>query len=177
MYKKKYGKMTVGAWLNAEMEQSRPFLMLFVGAILVGAGMLVRLSVGSPYRLMPTLTECEHLPPLWLLGLLWSAALFTVGCAGGFVLGYRERGTNGEKYKGGMFFLLLSGMELLWYAVFFGGGMVFASVLLAVAVLCVSVAATVCFAHVSKFAGMILVFHDIWLAYMVVLNFFVMFSY
>ena len=176
MYKKKFGRMTVGAWLNWEMEQTKPFLMLFVGAMLTGVGFLVRFSVGSPYERMPMLALCEHLPPLWLLGLLWSAALFTVGCAGGFVLGYRERGIAAEKYKGGMLFLLLSALELLWYAVFFGGGLLFASALLAVGILCASVVTTVCFARVSKFAGMILAFHDVWLAYMVVLNFLVLFS-
>ena len=175
MYKKKFGRMTVGAWLNWEMEQTKPFLMLVVGAMLTGVGFLVRFSVGSPYQRMPMLVHCEHLPPLWLLGVLWSAALFTVGCAGGFVVGHRDRSLITEKYKGGMLFLLLGAMELLWYAVFFGGGLLFASALLAVGVLCISVAATVCFARVSKFAGMILVFHNVWLVYMVVLNFYVLF--
>ena len=28
LYKKKYGKVTVNAWLNMEMEQSRPAVMI-----------------------------------------------------------------------------------------------------------------------------------------------------
>ena len=42
MHKKKYGKITVSAWLNLELSQSSPALML-----LVGFGLLIASVVGS----------------------------------------------------------------------------------------------------------------------------------
>ncbi len=176
MYKKKFGKMTVSAWLNSEMEQSSTFLMVFGGIVLLTVGLLVRFAVGAPYRMMLELGIGDLVPPVWLMGLLWSVSLFTVGCAGGFVFGYRERGCLTEKYKGCMFFLLLAVLEMLWYPAFFSAGMVFISVLLAVGILCLSVAVTSCFYRVTKFAGMIFLLHDVWLVYMVILNFAVLFK-
>lgn len=67
MHKKQYGKMTVSAWLSAEMERSNPVLMLTVGILLTIAGILVRCWIGSPYRTILELGLAEILPPAWLL--------------------------------------------------------------------------------------------------------------
>lgn len=175
MYKKKYGRMTVSAWINSEMEQSTPILMVFSGLLLLVIGWLVRLSAGAPYRMILELGVGEMVPPVWVMALIWSFALFSIGAAAGFVLGYRERGCQGEKYKGCMFFLLLALLEMLWYPTFFSLGLIFVSVLLSIVILCLAVSVTACFYRVSKFAGMILLLHDVWLAYMLILNFFVLF--
>lgn len=175
MYKKKYGRMTVSAWLNSEMEQSKPILMVIVGILICLIGLLVRIGVGAPYRMMLELGIGDLVPPVWLMALLWSMALFSIGCAGGFVIGYRERGYPGEKYKGCMLFLLLVVLEMLWYPMFFSLGFVFLSVLLTVLILCLSVATTSCFYRVSKFAGMIFLLHNAWLIYLLILNFSVLF--
>ena len=108
MFKKKYGKMTVNAWLVSEMEATRPWVMLLGGILLTAGGILVRLFCGSPYRRMLELGIAELTPPVWLMTLLWTVAFFTVGCAGGFVLGYRVAGCDGEKYKGCMLFVLFA---------------------------------------------------------------------
>ena len=175
MYKKRYGRMTVSAWLNSELEQSSPALMVVAGLLLLVLGWTVRFGVGAPYRMLLELGVGDIVPSVWLMALLWSIELFPVGCAAGFVLGYRERGCIGEKYKGCMFVLLLALMELLWYPTFFSLGLIFLSVLLSILILCLSVAVTAIFYRISKFAGMILLLHDIWLIYMLVLNFFVLF--
>lgn len=176
MYKKKYGRMTVSAWLNSEMEQSKPIVMILFGVLVFVIGWVVRFSVGAPYRMMLELGIGEIVPPVWLMALLWSMAFFTVGCAIGFVLCYREHGYPGEKYKGCMLAILLIVLEMLWYPIFFSAGLVFFSVLLSFLILCLSVAVTSCFYRVTKFAGMILLLHDIWLLYMVFLNCFVLFQ-
>ena len=92
LYKKKYGRMTVSAWLNSELEQTKPILMVIVGALLLMIGLVIRIGVGTPYRMMLELGIGDLVPPVWLMTLLWSMALFSIGCAGGFVIGYRERG-------------------------------------------------------------------------------------
>ena len=176
MHKKQYGKMTVSAWLASEMERSNPFVMLTVGVLPVLAGIPVRIWVGSPYRTILLLGIDDRVPPVWLMMLCWTVALFTVGCAAGFVFAYRACGRREEKYKGCMFFILLAVLEFCWYPAFFGAQMIFLSALLAIACLCVSLAATFSFYRVTKFAGMIFLLHDIWLIYMMILNFAILFQ-
>lgn len=171
MHKKKYGKITVSAWLNSEFANSSCFVTVLFGVILTVFGILVRVWTGSPYRAILELGIGEIVPPVWLMTFLWTLALFINGCAAGFVSAYRLGGYDGEKYKGILYFVLLSMLELLWYPTLFGAELVFLSVLEAVLILCVSVATTVSFYRVTKFAGMLLLLHDVWLIYMLILNF------
>ncbi len=176
MHKKKYGKMTVNAWLNSELERSTPPVMILFGVLLCMAGILVRALSDSPYRALLELGIADIVPPVWLMTLLWTIAFFTLGCAGGFVLAYRTSGgCEVDKYKGCMFFVMLSVAELCWYPLFFSANLIFFSVLLCLLILCLSVAVTVLFYHVTKLAGMIILFHDLWLIYMLILNFAVLF--
>ncbi len=175
MYKKKYGKMTVGAWLNMEMNQTRPMLMLVVGAIMLAGGMAVRFAVGNPYIMLLALDIGDIVPPVWLMTLLWSVSFFVIGAAAGFVLGYRLGGCEVDKYKGGMLFVMLAVLELCWYPTLFGAGLVFLSVLESILTLCLSVGVTLCFYRVSKFAGMLFLLHNVWLCYMLILNFAILF--
>ncbi|MBE6589509.1 MAG: tryptophan-rich sensory protein [Ruminococcaceae bacterium] len=175
MYKKRYGKIKVGAWLTLEMNQSNAVLMLILGVAFTLGGIAVRFAVGSPHLTVLALDIGELLPPVWMMCVFWTVAFFTVGCAAGFVLGYRGSGCEVDKYKGGMLFVLLAVFELCWYPTFFGAGLLFLSVLECILILCLSICVTVCFSRVSKFAGMLLLMHDIWLIYMLILNFAVFF--
>lgn len=175
MYKKKYGKVTVNAWLNMEMEQSRPSVMVLFGILMMAAGIIVRIAVGSPYMTILALDIADLLPPVWLMSLLWTFAFLTIGCAAGFVLGYRAGGCEVDKYKGSMLFVVLAVLELCWYPTLFGAGFLFLSVLECILILCFSVGVTLCYYRVSKFAGVLFLLHDIWLIYMLILNFAVFF--
>ncbi len=175
LHKKKYGRMTVNAWLNMEMERSNPFVMIAFGVLLTVIALLVRGFTGSPYAVILALDVRDMIPPVWIMTLLWSVSFLVVGAAGGFVLAYRASGREADKYKGCMFFVLLSVMELLWYPTFFGAQMLFLSVLIAILCLCLSIAVTAAFYRVTKLAGMLLFLHDVWLVYMLILNFAVLF--
>ncbi len=170
MYKKQYGRMTVRGWLNSEMDCASAPLTVGAGVLLLIAGLIVRFKVGGPYRVMMEMGIGELVPPVWLMGLLWSLSLFLIGCAAGFVLGYKKSGYAIEKYKGCMVFVLLSVLELVWYYVFFGKSLVFISVLISIGVFVLSLWITALFYRVTKFAGMLFLLHDIWLLYMVILN-------
>ncbi|MBQ9806710.1 MAG: tryptophan-rich sensory protein [Clostridia bacterium] len=175
MYKKKYGNRSIGAWLSMEMDRSRPIVMVLCGIAMLAGGMIVRFTVGSPHLMLLALGIGGVVPPVWLMSLLWSLSFLIIGCAAGFVLGYRAGGCDVEKYKGGMIFVLLAVLELCWYPTLFGAGLVFLSVLECILILCLSVGVTVCFYRVSRFAGMLFLLHDVWLIYMLILNFAVFF--
>ena len=171
MYKKKYGHMTPGAWLNSELERTNPIMMVAIGMLLTVGGILVRAFVGSPHRVLLELGIGDMLPPVWIMTALWGIALFSIGCGAGFVLGMRRGGYDGERYKGCMFFVLLAVLELCWYPTFFKAELYFLSVLESILILCLSLGVSFCFSRVSKFASAIFVFHTIWLIYMLILNF------
>ncbi len=165
----------MGAWLNLELEQSSPILMILFGIGLMIAGIAVQIYVGSPYRVIMELGVNEIMPPMWIMSFLRTLAFFTIGCAAGIVLGYRDHGCKVEKYRGCLFFVVLAALELLWYPTLFGSAWVFLSVLESLLILCLSICVTVNFYRVTKFAGMILLLHDIWLIYLLILNFAILF--
>lgn len=171
LYKKRYGRMTVAAWLNSELERSNCFVTVLVGILLTVAGIAVRAWVGSPYPTILALGISEITPPAWVMTLVWSLWFFVIGCAAGFVLAYRCPGIDGEKYRGVLLFVLLAFLELAWYPTLFGAQLVFLSVLESVGALCLSLAVTFAFYRVTKFAGMLMLLHDVWLLYMMILNF------
>lgn len=175
MYSKRYGKLTARAWLNREMENAHPFGMLLAGVGCMLGGIILRGCAGSPYPVILELGIGELIPPAWMMAFLWSASFFTIGCAAGFILGYRQAGGAEEKYKGCMLFLLLYAAELCWYPALFAARLVFLSALLCVLILCISIWVTACFYRVAKLAGLLLLLHDVWLIYMVILNFAVLF--
>ncbi len=175
MYHRKYGKTTISGWLNMELAQSNIFLSLLGGALLASLGIVCRALTGSPYRVLLELGVGELVPPVWLMTLLWTVSFFTVGFATGFVLGYRMQGSREAKYKGGMFAILLCALELIWYPTLFGASLVFVSVLLCLCILVASITATVSFFRVSSFAGLLMVLHDVWLSYMLMLSIAVLF--
>ncbi len=176
MYKKNYGRVTLGAWLNMELCETRPALMLLMGVLMLAGGILVRFFTGSPHLTLLGLDIGDLVPPVWLMTLLWSVAFLTVGCAAGAVLGHRSAACDVDRYKGGMLFVLLAVLELCWYPTFFGAHLLFLAVLECVLILCLSIGVTLCFYRVSRFAGMLMLLHDIWLIYLLFLMFAVFFK-
>ena len=175
MYRKKYGKMTFSAWLNVEMEQTSLPITIFGGVLLAAASIAVRIVSGNPYRVMLELGIADLVPPVWLMTVLRFLSFVTAGCAAGLVLGYRERGCFAEKYRGCMLFILLALLELCWYPTLFVAGLVFLGLVLALLMLCLSICVTISFLRVSKLSGLILILHDVWLTYLVILCFAIFF--
>lgn len=171
MYKKKYGKMTFGAWLNSELEQSNCIVTVVFGILAAIAGILVRVWVGSPYRSILELGIEEISPPAWVMTILWTLVFFINGCAAGSVISCKIGGCESEKYKGCFYFVLLTGLELLWYPTLIGSQLVFLSVLESILILCLSIIVTLLFYRVSRLAGLLFWLHDIWLIYMLIMNF------
>ena len=167
--------MTVGAWLGSELERSNIIVIILIGGLAAVAGILVRIWVGSPYPSILELGIGEITPPAWIMTFLWTLAFFINGCAAGCVLSYRVGGCETEKYKGCLYFLLLCVVELLWYPTLFGSHLVFFSLLESILILCLYVITTLIFYRVTKFAGMLLLLHDVWLIYMLIMNFAVLF--
>lgn len=168
MYKRKYGKMTSAAWLNAELEQSSSFLTVLLGVLMTVAYFVVRWLTGSPYQKMLELGIADMMPPVWFFSLLQLFGFLTVGCAAGLVLGWRTSDCAAEKYKGCLLFVLMAAVELCWYPTLFGGGLLFLCLLEAILMTALCICVTVCFFRISTLAGILLTCHSVWLLYLLI---------
>lgn len=162
MYRRKYGRMTALGWMSAEMRQTSPALSVIVGCLCAILYVAVRSASGTPYAVMLALGIGDLVPPVWLMTALRFLSFLTLGCAA-------------EKYRGGMFFLLLLALELCWYPTLFRSAQVFLAVLESLAVLVLSLLVTVSFFRVSRIAGTILVLHSVWVTYLMLLTFAIFF--
>ena len=170
MFGKRNCKITARAWLSQQVAQTNLIFTLAVGIATLLCCIFVRAVCGTPYRVMLELGISDLIPPVWLFTLLQAVAFFTVGCAAGFVLGYRPVCCLAEKYKGGMLFVLAAAVELCWYPLLFVGGLVLLSLLQAILAFSLAILTTITFFRVSRFAGWIFVLHDIWLFYLFILT-------
>ncbi len=175
MYRKKYGKMTFAGWLNAEMEKTGLGITVAVGVILAVACIAVRISCGGPHEMILALGIADLVPPVWLMSAMRFLSFFTAGCAAGLVLGYKDRSCLVEKYRGGMFFVLLAVLELCWYPTVFGAGLLFLAMLEALIQLFLAIVVTISFFKVSRLAGWIMTLHCVWLSYLMILTFAIFF--
>lgn len=170
MIGKRCGGMTFRARISLEIQQSGIGWMI-AGGVLTGLSYIVMRSLcESPYRMMLELGIQDLIPPVWLMSLLRFLSFLTAGCAAGLVFGYRNLGCAAEKYKGCLLFLITILLELFWYPALFVKGTVFLSLLISILMLAFAVAATVCFLRISKFAGIIMILHDCWLVYLLLLT-------
>lgn len=168
MYRRKYGRMTASAWLNAELEQSSCFLTVFCGALMTVAYFVIRWLTGSPYRKMLELGISDIMLPVWLFSLLQLFGFLTIGCAAGLVLGWRDGSCTVEKYKGCLFFVLFAALELCWYPTLFGGGLMFLCVLEVLLMMLLVMFTMLCFFRVSRFSGTLLLLHSVWVFYLLI---------
>lgn len=167
--------MTALGWMSAEMRQTSPALSVIVGCLCAILFVVVRSASGTPYAVMLALGIGDLVPPVWLMTALRFLSFLTLGCAAGLVLGWRGCGGAGEKYRGGMFFLLLLALELCWYPTLFRSAQVFLAVLESLMILVLSLLVMVSFFRVSRIAGTILVLHSVWATYLMLLTFTIFF--
>lgn len=169
-------QMTARARLSRETAQTSTTVTLAVGVISFLCFLVVRILCGTPYRVMLELGISDLMPPIWLFTLLQAVAFFTTGCAAGFVLGNRTPCLQAEKYKGGMFFVITLAVELCWYPLLFVRAWVIAVLLQAIFNVLLAIYTTACFFRVGKFAGWIMVLHNVWLVYLLLLTFRIFFQ-
>ena len=110
-----------------------------------------------------------------LTTLLFTLWFLLIGCAFGLCLGCPGRGREAEKYKGGMLFILLAVLELVWYPCFFVRAEVFLSVLLSILCVALCVGVFLCFRRVSRLCAGVMLIHAIWLFYLTIVCFIALF--
>ena len=166
---------SVGARFNATFGPAATVCMLVGGGLLLAVFFVVRFTSGSPYVVMQRLRLWSCIPPVFLTTFLFTLWFLLIGCAFGLCLGCPGRGREAEKYKGGMLFILLAVLELVWYPCFFVRAEVFLSVLLSILCVALCVGVFLCFRKVSKLCACVMLIHAIWLIYLTIVCFIALF--
>ncbi len=140
-----------------------------VGGIVALGGICVRLWWGSPNPALTQLGIRNLVPPVWLMGLLWTLWYFALGAALGAVLRAHGR-SSVAAWRGAFFLLLMLGVGSLWYPVYF----VRCNALLALGVIVACIACAVLCAvswqGSAASAAAVVWLHVLWLLYMLILQ-------
>ncbi|MEE1115573.1 MAG: tryptophan-rich sensory protein [Clostridia bacterium] len=144
---------------------------LICGSVTAFASVLVRGVSGSPYRCINFLHLHGVIPPVWLMSMLWFVWHFIIGATMGAVMGNSNFCCGIPKYRGGMFWVLMTVFGLIWYPMFFCAEMMFFSMLDVLVVLALSVICAIDFFRVYKLCGFVMALYSLWLLWMFTLNF------
>lgn len=142
--------------------------ILICGGVNALVGVLIRLLVGSPYATVYLWRIESFIPPVWFMTLCFTIAFFAVGAVFGGVL-FRRRGSDADRYRGGMLYLLLLFAEYLWYPLFFGAGQAFLSLLLIAVILFLCVMIILNWWHFCRVSSVLTILHGLWCLYLFIL--------
>ncbi len=142
---------------------------LIVGGVLVLLGMGVRLWWGSPNEGITQMGIRHLLPPVWLMGMLWTLWYFVLGAVLGAVLCTYGDHCIGA-WRGGFFFLLMLFAGYLWYPLFFMRQNPLLALLVLIVVLACAILCAVQWQGISLLAGVVVWLHVLWLLYMLILQ-------
>ena len=142
---------------------------LIAGGVLALLGMVVRLWWGSPNEGIAQMGIRHLLPPVWLMGFLWTLWYFVLGAVLGAVLCTYGGHCIGA-WRGGFFFLLMLFAGYVWYPLFFMRQNPLLSLLVLLAVLACAALCALQWQGVSVWAGVVVWLHVLWLLYMLILQ-------
>ncbi len=142
---------------------------LIVGGLLAFVGMGVRLWCGAPNEGLLQMGIRHLIPPVWLMGLLWTLWYFVLGAALGAVL-CTYGGNCIAAWRGAFFFLLMLFVGYLWYPLFFVRQNPLFALLVLLAVLGCAVLCALQWQGISLAAAGVLWLHVLWLLYMLILQ-------
>ena len=161
-----YGVMIVSSKTNNNNALS---CALIVGGIVAVCGICVRLWWGSPNPALTQLGIRHLIPPVWLMGLLWTLWYFALGAALGAVLCVHG-GCSIAAWRGACFFLLMIGVGFLWYPLYFVRQNALLALLVILATLFCAVLCALSWQGIATAAAAVLWLHVLWLLYMLVLQ-------
>ena len=96
--------------------------VLVGGVVIFAIALCTRLSVGTPYVVLHKLGVLDILPPVWLVGLIWSLLYVLAGAVSGYLLSCPLRNAVKETFlwRGCTFMVSSFVLSLAWYALLFG---------------------------------------------------------
>ncbi len=153
---------------------------LICGIVNMVLCLIVRIVSGSPFEVIHRLNCNDILPPIWIFNLLWLIASFCVGFSAGIIINaILCRRINGRDeifaYRGGLCFVALVFLAVIWYPLLFIKEAVFLSLLIAILSAVCSFVCALEWVRIEKCAGVVVFIYSFWLLYVMIINFALLF--
>jgi len=148
---------------------------LLFGIIYAALCISVRILSGSPYGMIHKLDAGGVIPPLWIFNLLSAVWGFLAGFASGIVWSeVRLCRARGESeicaYRGGIFFVALVFLSLIWYPLFFVSERLILSFIIALLAVICSALSALQWRRVSLLSSLVTAAYALWLFYVLAVN-------
>ncbi len=161
--------------MNHKNGNSTLICALIVGGVLAFVGMGVRLWWGAPNEGILQMGIRHLVPPVWLMGLLWTLWYFVLGAVLGAVLCTYGGHCIGA-WRGAFFFLLMLFVGYVWYTLFFVRQNPLLAFLVILAVVVCAMLCALQWQGLSLAAGVVMWTHVLWLFYMLILQLMCLFN-
>ena len=147
---------------------------LIVGTVQAALCISVRLLSKSPYEVLHRLNASDVLPPIWIFNILSMIWFFVSGLAFGIIIYRIFMRRNGlseviEGYKGGLFYIALALLSLIWYPLFFSCRIAIALAISLICAIC-AVFCGVIWQRIDRYAALIMLSYSVWLTYILIIN-------
>lgn len=148
---------------------------LICGIIYAAIGLIIRMRAGNPFEMLHIFGADALFPPMWIFNLLCLVWMFLSGCAAGRMISLvwkcRVGGRNESyAYGGGLFFIALFFLTLLWYPLFFSMGFLWLCLAVALTSLIFSVICAMLWRRADPLCFVIMAANSIWHFYILLAN-------
>lgn len=148
---------------------------IICGSVYAVLGFFVRICTKSPYNTVHILEADAYLPAIWLFNFLCIFWFFVCGIASGSIFGRMLCGRiSGREeiflYRGGLFFVSMFFLSLIWYPLFFGGEAIALSLLIIFLCVICSAMCALSWRGISVFSCIIMIANSLWLFYILLVN-------
>ena len=147
---------------------------LIFGLVQVALCVTARILSKSPYEALYLLNASDILPPIWIFNILSMIWFFVSGLAFGIII-YRivmRRNVLSEVvegYNGGLYYVALVLLSLIWYPLFFSCRIAIALAISLICAIC-AVFCGVIWQRIDRYAALIILSYSVWLTYILIVN-------
>ncbi len=167
--------------VSAATGKNNNTISLICGILYTVLAVIIRLFNKNPYEVLHRIDTGNIMLPLWIFNIFSFAMCFISGFAAGIIIHDILSGKSGGRkeikaYQGGLLFLTVIFLSLVWYSVFFGSEALFIAFLISLLSLCLSVAVTYLWSYTNLKSTLMMAVYSVWMFYIFLLNLFIIFN-
>ena len=156
-------------------------ISLICGILYASLAVIIRLFIKNPYEVLHRIDTGNIMLPLWIFNIISFAMCFISGYAAGIIIHEILTGKSGGRkeikaYQGGLLFLTMIFLSLIWYSVFFGNEALFIAFIISLISLCLAIAVTYLWSYTNLKSTLMMVIFSLWMFYIFLLNLFIIFN-
>lgn len=163
-------KLKLRSIISAELHEINLKCVIAGALIILLCGILSAFAGGSTegYR---ELNKPFLAPPAFVFPIVWTVIYILIGGAAGAVACSCSRATEGDKYRGLLFFIIMMVFNFIWSPLFFGAGAYFAAFAAIIMMIILTFFTAVFFSRIYKISAAAMVIYLVWLFFAAYLNF------